>query len=188
MKSTVIFALFPATALLLATAAFGADPTPLNLKTGEWEYTVTMQSPQMAAQAKQMKQMPQLTPEQLAQIPEAQRAKIEAAMKNAGAAMSGQPTVSKNCVKKEDLSNFNPTEMTKTCKMTVTNSSSSKFEAKVACDDPNNKSSSTIVAEALSPESMKFSVVSAGTMNGQPMNMTINGTGKWLSATCTDAK
>ncbi len=182
MKSILVFALFS------GTIALAADPTPLNVKTGEWEYSVTMQSPQMAAQAKQMKQMPQLTPEQLAQIPAEQRARIEAAMKNAGAVMSGQPTVNKNCVKKEDLSNFNPTEMTKTCKMNVTSSSSSRFEAKVVCDDPNNKSTSTIVAEALSPESMKFNVVSSGTMNGQTVNMTINGTGKWLSATCTDTK
>jgi len=35
---------------------------------------------------------------------------------------------------------------------------------------------------------MKFTVVSNGTSNGQPMNMTINGTGKWLTAACTDSK
>lgn len=178
MKSILVLALF-------GTAAWAADPTPLNMKTGEWEYTVTMQSPQMAAQ---MKQIPQIPPEQLAKLPPEQRARIEAAMKNAGAVMGGQPTVNKNCVKKEDLANFNPTDMTKTCKMTVNSSSSSKFEATVACDNSDNKTTSKIVAEALSPESVKFSVVSSGTMNGQPMNMTINGTGKWLSATCTDAK
>jgi hypothetical protein len=56
----------------------------------------------------------------------------------------------------------------------------------VECSDPNNKSASTIVAEAPSSELLKFSVVSSGTANGQAMNMTVNGTGKWLSASCTD--
>lgn len=178
-----------AAALLFGTAAWAADPIALNIKPGEWEYTVSMQSPQMAQMAQlQAKQMPQIPPETLAKLPPDQRAKIEAAMKNAGAVGSGQPTVSKNCVKKEDLTNFNPGNMSKSCKLTVTNSSSSKFEAKMSCDDPNMKMTGTIVAEAQSSESLKFSVVSNGTQNGQPMSMTVNGTGRWLSSTCTDSK
>ncbi len=30
--------------------------------------------------------------------------------------------------------------------------------------------------------------MATGTNNGRPMNMTVNGTGKWLSATCTETK
>ena len=135
-------------------------------------------------------QMPQIPPEQLAKLPPEQRAKIEAALKQAGNLAAGKPmtTTNKNCVKKQDLTNFNPSGMTKSCKLTVSNSSRSRFEAKVTCDTPEMKSSGTIVAEALSPESMKFTVVSNGTNNGQPMNMTVNGTGKWLSSSCTDSK
>jgi Protein of unknown function (DUF3617) len=173
--------------LIVAIAASmlvrAADPTPLNLKTGEWEYSVTMQ---MTGMPQMSRQMPQIPPDQLAKLPPEQRAKVEAAMKNAGNIASGKPTVSQSCVKKEDLINFNPTGMAKSCKTTVTSTSSSRFEAKVECSDPNNKSAGTIVAEAPSSELLKFSVVSSGTTNGQAMNMTVNGTGKWLSASCTD--
>lgn len=162
-----------------------ADPTPLDLKTGEWEYSVTMH---MAGMPQTAHPMPQIPPEQLAKLPPEQRAKIEAAMKNAGNLGSGKPMVNKHCVKKEDLANFNPTRLSKSCKTTVTSSSRSKFEAKVECDEPNNKSTSTIVAEAVSSDSMKFSVVSTGTTNGHPANMTIDGTGKWLGATCSDSQ
>jgi hypothetical protein len=72
--------------------------------------------------------------------------------------------------------------------MTVLSSSPNKFEAKMVCDSPGNKSISTITVEAANPESSKFKVVSTGTADGHPMNVTVNGTGKWVSATCTDTK
>jgi hypothetical protein len=180
--------LFLALPLLAASAVWGADPTPLDVKTGEWEYTVTMQ---MRGMPHASGQMPQIPEEQLAKLPPAQRAKIEAAMKQAGSMASGKPTTTtnKNCVKKEDLAKLNPLgNADKSCKMTVINSSRSKLEAKIECDSSSNKSTSTVTMEALSPETSKFSLVSTGTADGHPMNMTVNGTGKWLSAACTDAK
>lgn len=172
-------------ALVGASIVCAADPTPLNLKVGEWEYSVTMK---MSGMPQMPQQMPQIPPDQLAKLPPEQQARIEAMMKNAGNMASGKPTVNRHCLKKEDLANFNPTSMSKTCKTTITSSSDSRFEAKVECNDPDNKTSSTIVAEALSAESMKFTMVSSGTANGHPMNMTVNGTGKWLSAACSDSK
>jgi Protein of unknown function (DUF3617) len=182
MKSTV------ALAFLSGIAVWAAEPTALNLKPGEWEYTVTMQM--SGAPQANVAQIPQIPPEQLAKLPPEQRAKVEAALKQAGNMAAGKPmtTTNKSCVKKEDLTNFNPTGMSKSCKVSVSNSSSSRFEAKTICDTPDMKSTGTIVAEALSSESMKFTVASSGSTNGQPMNMTVNGTGKWLSATCTDSK
>jgi hypothetical protein len=176
-------------ALLASSAAWAADPTPLDLRTGEWEYTVTMQMtglPQASA-----KQMPQLTPEQLAQIPAEQRAKVQAMMQQGANMAAGKPTTTtnKNCVKKEDLAKLNPlANSDKSCKMTVLNSSRSKLEAKVDCDAPENKTTSTITIETVSSDSSKFSVISSGTTNGRPMSMTMNGTGKWLSAACTETK
>jgi len=178
-----------ALALLAGTVALAADPTPLDLKTGEWEYTVTMQMTGLPQQ--NAKQMPQIPPEQLAKLPPDQRAKIEAALAQAGNMAAGKPTTStsKNCIKKEDLVKLNPMgNDDKTCKMTIVNSSRSKLEAKVDCDSAGNKSSSTMTIEASSSESSKFSVQSSGTSNGRPMNMTVNGAGKWLSATCTETK
>jgi len=174
-------------ALVLVSGALvcAADTTPLNLKTGEWEYSVTMK---MANMPQMPQHMPQIPPDQLAKLPPEQRAKIEAAMKNAGNMASGKPIVNKHCVRKSDLTNFNPTGMSKSCKMTVISSSGSKFEAKVECNDPGNKTTSNIVAEALSPESMKFTVVSSGASNGKPVDMSVNGTGKWLGDACADSQ
>jgi hypothetical protein len=175
--------------LVAGAAAWAADPTPLNLKTGEWEYTVTMQMTGMPQQSAQ--QMPQIPPETLAKLPPDQRAKIEAMMKQGANMAAGKPTTTtnKNCVKKEDLTKLNPLgNDDKSCKMTVVNSSSSKLEAKIDCDSPGNKTTSTVTIQALGSDSSKFSLVSNGTSNGQPMNMTVNGTGKWLSATCTETK
>src|SRR5580698_4869723 len=147
-----------ALAFVSSALVWAADPTALDIKTGEWEYTVSMQMsgmPQAHAA-----QMPQIPPDQLAKLPPEQRAKIEAMIKNAGNLGAGKPMVNKRCVKKEDLANFNPTSVSKTCTTTITSSSGSRFEAKAECNDPDNKTTSTIVAEALSAESMKFSVVS----------------------------
>jgi Protein of unknown function (DUF3617) len=181
--------LFLSIALLGSSAAWAADPTPLDLKTGEWEYTVTMQMTGLPQQNAQ--QMPQIPPETLAKLPPDQRAKVEAMMKQGANMAAGKPTTttSKNCVKKEDLVKLNPmANDDKSCKMTVVNSSRSKLEAKMDCDSSGNKSNSTMTIEASSSESSKFSIVSTGTNNGRPMNMTVNGTGKWLSATCTETK
>jgi hypothetical protein len=135
--------------------------------------------------------MPQIPPETLAKLPPDQRAKLEAALKQSSNMMSGKPTTTtnKNCIKKEDLAKLNPGGNTdKSCKMTVLSSSHAKQEIKMDCDSPDNKTTSTVTIEALSSESSKFSLVSNGTSNGQPMHMTVNGTGKWLSATCTETK
>ena len=112
-------------------------------------------------------------------------------MKQGADMAAGRPTTTtnKNCVKQEDLAKLNPMgNADKSCKMTVLNSSRSKLEAKIECNSPDNKSISNISLQALSSESSKFTVTSSGTANGQPMNMNINGTGKWLSATCTETK
>lgn len=179
--------LFFAALLLAVNAVRAADPTPLDLKVGEWEYTVTMQMsgmPQASAA-----QMPRIPADQLAKLPPEQRAKIEAALKQAGDMSSGKPTTNKSCVKKEDLVRMNPlASVDKGCKMTVINSSNSKMEAKVECDSTGNKSSSTVTLEATSSESSKFRVVTAGETGGRPVHMTINGTGKWLGPTCTEKK
>jgi len=181
---------FLAIALLAGTAAWAADPVPLDMKTGEWEYTVTTQMGGITP-AGAPKQMPQIPPEQLAKMPPDVRARVEAQLKQAQAVMNGQPTTTtnKNCVKKEDLAKFNPnSNKDQNCKITMVSSSSRKQEMKMECDSNGNKQSGTLTVESSGSEAMKFNLQFSGTNNGQPMNMTVNGTGKWLSATCTDSK
>jgi hypothetical protein len=176
--------IFLALALSGGTLAWAADPVPMDVKTGEWEYTVT-------TQMTGLQQMPSIPPEQLAKMPPDQRAKIEAALQRAGAMSSGKPmtTTSKNCIKKEDLAKMIPNgNKDQSCKVTLVSSSHNKQELKMDCDSNGGKQTGTVVVEALSPESTKFNLQIASNQDGHAMNMTVNGTSKWLGATCTDSK
>jgi hypothetical protein len=176
-----------ALAILAGTTARADDPVPLDVKTGEWEYTVTTQMTGMSQSA----QMPSIPPEQLAKMPPEQRAKVEAAMKQAGAMASGKPitSTSKSCIKKEDLAKLIPKgRREQSCKTIFVSSSRTKQESKMDCESNGTKQKGSLVVEALSPESTKFTLQFASNESGQGMGMTINGTSKWLSATCTETK
>ncbi len=162
----------------------------MDVKTGQWEYTVTTQMTGMP-QFAQPGQMPSIPPEQLAKIPPEQRAKIEAAMKQAGAMGSGKPmtNTSKSCIRKEDLAKMIPAgNRDQSCKMTLVSSSRTKQELKMDCESNGGKQTGSLVVEALSSESTKFNLQLASNQDGHPMSMTVNGTSKWLGATCTDTK
>ena len=103
---------------------------------------------------------------------------------------SGAPTTttSQRCVTKDDLTELNVNnDRNPSCKMTLVRSSRTKQEIHMDCSD-SPKRTGTIVIEALNSESIKFNMQIAITKNGQPINVTVNGTSKWLGATCTDAK
>lgn len=163
---------------------WAADLVPMDVKTGQWETTTTTQITGMPQQAHQM---PQLTPEQLAQIPPEQRARIQAMM----AQMSGgapRTTTTKYCAKKEDLTKL-PLNNEPSCKTNVVSSSSRKQVIQVDCDRNGRKQTGTMTIEALGPESMKFTVVaSGGEGKAANMSMSISGTSKWLGPVCSDAK
>ncbi len=168
--------------------AWATDTVPMEVKTGEWEYTVTTQ---MSGMGLSGGQMPSIPPEQLAKMPPEQRAKVEAALKQAGAMASGKPTTTtnKSCIRKEDLVNMIPKgTRQQSCKTTVVSSSRSKQELKMDCESDGSKQTGTVVVEALSADSTKFSFQMTSNQNGHAMNMTINGTSKWLGPTCTDTK
>jgi hypothetical protein len=180
--------LFLALALFGGAIAWAADPVPIDVKTGEWEYTVTTQ---MSGLPQSAQQMPSIPPEQLAKMSPDQRAKIEAALKRAGAMTSGRPatTTSKSCIRKEDLAKMIPNgNKDQSCKITLVSSSRAKQEMKMDCESNGGKQTGTVVVEALSPESTRFNFQMAADQDGHAMNMTVNGTSKWLGATCTDTK
>jgi len=173
--------------LLWISIAWAADPVPLDVKTGEWEYTVTTQMTGVPQSARQ--QIPSIPPEQLAKMPPEQRAKIEAALKQAGAMASGKPmtTTSKSCIRKDDLSKMIPkSNRDQSCKTTLVSSSRTKQELKMDCESNGNKQTGAVVIEALSSESTKFNLQMSSNQDGHAMNMTINGVSKWLGATCSE--
>jgi hypothetical protein len=167
--------------LLAVSAAWAADPVPMDVKPGQWEATVTTQFAGMP----QAQQMPQIPPEQLAKLPPEQRARVEAALKQAGG--GPRTTTSKSCVKKEDLAKL-PLNNDQSCKTTLVSSSSNKQEIRMDCDRNGNKQTGTMTIEALNSESIKFTIHAAADTNGKSMNMNITGTSKWLGPTCSDSK
>jgi len=168
-----------AIALLAASGVRAADPVPLDIKPGQWEATVTSQITGLSQVA------PQIPPEQLAKLPPEQRAKIEAALKQAGG--GPRTTTNKSCVKKEDLIKLQLNN-DQSCKNTLVSSSGAKQEIHMECDRKGGKQTGTITIEALNSESIRFNIRVSGDSNGRNINMTVNGTSKWLGPACEDTK
>lgn len=163
--------------LLLSTSAWAADLWPMDVKTGQWETTVTGQ----------MTGMPAIPPEALAQMTPEQRAKFESAMGARGA----KPIVSTSCKTKEKLAQAWDTGQTamKSCTVTVTSSSSSKQEAHLECNRDGAKSSGTVKVEAVDSEHIRGSFqMTAASDGNHAMNLNYTFTSKWLGAACTETK
>ena len=159
----------------MGVAAFAADPTPLDVKTGEWEVTATSQNSAAALVA--------IPPQALAQMTPDQRAKAEVALKRLS-----QPTTttSKRCIKKEDLAKATNWSNNKNCKETLVSSTSSKLEVHVDCSEKQGIANGTLRLDVVNSEAVKFDMQATVSMNGQSAPVSSSGTGKWLSSTCTE--
>jgi len=185
-------ALFSIAAILVAVpAAWAADPVPMNIKTGQWEMTMTRQ---ISGIGQASRPMPQIPADKLAQLPPDQRARIEAMLANAGT--GGAPTVYKSCITKENLSEMQSGQASGTanCKNTVLSSSSAKQVIQSECVIGGVKRLTTATFEALGQDSVKFTIVSnpsdasKGDSPAATASLNISGTSKWLGPVCTDAK
>ena len=126
MESKIAFALV----LFVALTARGADTiTPLNVKPGLWEMSVTHS----------MSGKLPISEDKLAKMTPEQRAQLEAAMGQGGL---GAPAtdVHKECVTKEKLEKDRAfgTDR-KGCTRTIVNSSRTKLEAKLHCEEDEKK-------------------------------------------------
>jgi len=168
------------TMLLLPLVAAAADFTPLGLKPGLWESTVTMKfgSPMVSIPPEQRAQMEAA----MANMPPARRAQMEAML-----AGRGQPTVTKVCLTKESMSralDFGA-QQRKNCQVKVVSSSPTTQQVEMECTTDNNKLTGTMTFEALSPESGKATIQMS--QDGvQKMNMTVNT--RYLGPDCGDVK
>jgi hypothetical protein len=165
-------------AMLFCPALWAADLHALDVKTGEWETTVTGQ----------MTGMPAIPPEALARLTPEQRAKMESAMGAHGA----KPMVSTHCTTKETLKQvWNTGQMTKTCTTALTASSSNKQEVHMECNQNGTKMNGSVTVEALDSEHIRgsFQMTATGDANGgHAMGMNYSFTSKWLGAACTESK
>jgi hypothetical protein len=153
--------------------------TPLNVKEGLWEMTVTHSMSGMPA-------MPALPPEALAKMTPEQRAQVEAAMK-------GGPStdVRKECITKEKLEKHSAFSNNRgDCTRTVVNSTGSKLEVKIHCAEKQASTDGTLVLETVGSDRVKgtMQMQSATNANGHTMNMNFTFSSKYLGPACGDVK
>ena len=167
----------------LATALFGvtawaADPTPLNVKPGQWESTLTTESTGQLPIPQEM--LDKMTPEQ--------RAKMEAVMK-ARSGQGARTNTYKSCLKKEDLDKpFGSDEQRKSCKQTFVTSSGTRQEIHMECEIGGGKQVGTLKVEALDSGNVKGSMQLVASSGGRSMNVNSNFSAKWLGPVCTESK
>ena len=175
MRSQLLLALVVFFSLLLRAAD---KLTPLNIKEGLWEMTVTHS----------MIGMPAIPPDTLAKMTPEQRARIEATMKQSG---MGGPTadVHKECVTKEKLEKQSAfSDNRKECTRTVVNSTGSKLEIKVHCEEKQSSTDATLLLEAVSTDNVKGSMQSVTNTTGRTMNMNFTFSSRYLGPACGDVK
>jgi len=167
---------FLVAAALCCVAAWAADTTSLNVKTGEWESTITVQT---------AGQLP-IPQEALDKMTPQQRAKIDAAIK----AQGGQPrtTVSKSCVRKEDLDKpFSNIAQRESCKSTVLTSTATRQELRMECEMDGGKLSGTLKLEAVDSGDVKGTMQMVASNGGRTINVNTNFAAKWLGPRCTES-
>jgi hypothetical protein len=157
--------------LLACSAGWTADSvSPLDVKLGQWETTVTSNIP-----------MPAIPQEVLNKLPPEQRAKLQERMKaNQG------PRTSQSCLKKEDLDKamkFGADD--NSCTRTIVTSSRSKQEIHIECARGGSKQTGIIRIEATGPDSIKGSM-EFGESGNRSANFSSTFTSKWLGPACKD--
>ncbi len=171
MISRISFSL--ASALLCAGIC--AAQTRLNVKTGEWESTLTNETSGQLPVPQEI--LDKMTPEQ--------RAKMEAMMKARG--MQGpRTTVTKSCVRKEDLDKPFGND-NKSCKQTIVTSSATKQEIHMECEMGGGKQVGTLKFEAVDSSTVKGSMQMTASNGARTMNVNSTFSAKWLGSACTES-
>ena len=169
---------FLALIVFSALTLWAADNiTPLNVKEGLWEMTVTHSMSGMPA-------MPDIPPDVLAKMPPEQRARMEAMMK-------GGPStdVRKECITKEKIEKNSAFSNNRgDCTRTVVNSTGSKLELKIHCEEKQASTDGTLVLETAGSDHVKGTMQSATNANGHTMNMNFTFSSKYLGPACGDVK
>lgn len=155
--------------LLGRVCGWAADTIrPLDIKPGQWESTMTMQTSGDTP----------VPPQVLATLNDQQRAKMEEQLKP-------RTLTRKTCVKRETLDKpLNMGYEDKACSRTLVSSSANKQEIHVECGRQTAKSSGSIRVEAVDSENFK-GVIEMSVMRGdQSTNITSIITGHWIGAAC----
>lgn len=169
--------------LLLAAAA----AENLNLKPGLWEMTSKAENngpPPMPAEAKAEMER------HMAGLPPEQRARMEAAVKNAQSNL-WRPVVKKGCISKDDLSHaldFEGGRGDGVCQRTILKATASMQEVRLECVKGTRKSGGTLRIVAANPETWSGTMDGSVSDTGGATQMKITMSGKWLASDCGDAR
>ena len=175
---TRICAVLGACAVVAAAVWAAQGGTPLDIKPGQWETTVTTSR----------SGAPPLPPEVLARIPAEQRAQMEERMK-ARAAAGPQTHVTKTCITKEDLAkSFGAFNSNPNCKNTLLSSTPKSADFKVECNIQGMVTTGTGHVEAPDSEHTTGKTKMTMAAGGQTSTSEITFSSKWLGAVCTDTK
>ena len=170
--------------LVWPAATFAADT--FDIKPGLWETSSTIEMTGMPAMPSGQA-MPQLTDEQLAKIPPAQRAQVEAMMKGRGGAP--RTNVGKVCLTRELLAkalSFGQQSNTNGCTQKVTSLSSTRQELHLECSGQ-MKGSGDVIIERVDSEHAKGNMLVKGE-GDHPVTIKASFTTKYLGADCGDVK
>jgi hypothetical protein len=148
----------------------------LAAKAGLWETTSTMN---MGGAV-----MPALPPEMLANLPPAQRAQVELAMK----AASGQPVTGRSCVSDKDLTEGafrqQGQQQDMKCTFNVVSSTAKRQESTFQCSTPTGPADGKMTVDVLDPGLVKGIMQ----VKAQQMSMELKFDAKWLGADCGATK
>jgi hypothetical protein len=164
--------------LLCCPAIRAADTfQPLNIKPGLWETTRTTE---MSGQLP----MPPEAREAMAKMPPEQRARAEEMMKEY-AKRFAKPTVSRDCMKREDLDKpFKLDNLEKSCTQTFLSSSSGKQEMRLQCTDEGVKQNVSFRLDVMNSENFKISVQGTASDGTGAMGLNFTATAKWIGPVC----
>jgi len=159
-------------ALATSTANWAADFHPLDVKTGEWEATMTVET----------NGPPPVPPEALARMTPQQRAALEERTRP----LAGRTTVRKTCISQEKLDK--PIlwgQDDKACTYSLVTSTGHAQEIHVECAREKMKSAGTVRVEAQDSENVKGTVHMTVTQSDQTSEINSSFTAKRVAAACT---
>jgi hypothetical protein len=168
----------------LLAAATCLPAAAQSLKPGLWEISNKMDNPQVNEAMKQMQQ-------QLAQMPPEQRKQMEAMMAQRGMKMgdgSGAGTTMQICMTKEmaERGDMQMDQGNAGCKITSQSRSGNTMKMAYACTNPPSSGEGEYTYKGSEGYSSKMKVTTM--QSGKPETMTMEGSGKWLSADCGNIK
>lgn len=147
---------------------------PMNVKTGQWQTTVLVNSGGSLAMPSDY--MAKLTPEQ--------RVRVESAMKQASKPKT-TTRVNQDCLTQDDLNRgtpFKPDD--KQCTQKILGSSSSSLNVEEDCSESGMVSKTVLSLQAENPELVKGTGTVTMSSEGHAFTSNITFTSKWLSLSC----